>query len=364
MVWHGLWISLVQVSTLQQMIMKTSTDYTQNITFYPDKVVCVSEFIHPVGSNEKKKSFMLENRSTVYNGFMSPSTKRRVTKIITTWMEALEFSLPHKKRSLEAKKHYPVFVTLTLSDEQRQDDNFVKRKLLGRFITTLRRNYDVTHYFWRAEKQKNGRIHFHCIFDKFIHMKALQNEWNLIQTDFGYTDKYFALKGHRNPPSTHVEKIDSCQNAIDYVVKYVSKNPEVLENSNLKVLGRIWGCSDGLRELKPYQIMENSNLLELLNEMHKNNMAERFSDDFFTIYKLDVNEVLSTYFPEIKEAQGEYYSLMLHDLYNPAPEVEDLSLVEITELSEPVTSAVQLSLFLPLTEEKDSSMVDKLNEQH
>lgn len=344
--------------------MKTSIDYTQNITFYPDKVVCVSEFIHPTSNNQKKKDVMLENRSTVYNGFMSPATKRRVTKIITVWMEALEFSTPYTSRSEGAKKHYPVFVTLTLSGEQKHDDNFIKRNLLGRFIIELRRNHGVVQYFWRAEKQKNGRIHFHCIFDQYIDMKVLQSTWNRIQDAYGYLDEYKKKFSRYNAPSTHVERINSSEKAIDYVVKYVSKNPKEMEEKGLKIQGRIWGCSDGLRDLRPYTIAEHSNLIELLNEMHKNNMAERFADDFFTIYKLNVSDLLEMYFPELKENQYLYYADVFNQLYNPAPVLTELSEVEENELTTKIEPPVQLSLFLDAFSVEDSSMVDKLNSQH
>ena len=84
----------------------------------------------------------------------------------------------------------PTFVTLTLPATQKHDDNFVKRQMLWRFIQQLQRKYYVKFYFWRAEPQENGNIHFHILVDKWIHWRRIRAEWNVILDDHGYIEDY------------------------------------------------------------------------------------------------------------------------------------------------------------------------------
>lgn len=325
--------------------MKTTSDYTVNITVYSDRIVCVNEFIHPTNSSSKKAEVMKQNRSTKYNGFMSPSTRRQVRKIITSWVNALEHTGDYIDDTTYIIERRPTFVTLTLSDEQAHDDNFIKRKMLGRMITFLRRKHDVRYYFWRAEKQKNGRIHFHCIFDNFIDKKELQSSWNKIQKDFGYIDNFKKKYNYENPPSTHVEQITSQTNAIAYIMKYVTKNPDNMDDEKLKVHGRIWGCSDELRNLKPYTSAEDSDVLECLYSLAKNRLIDRFSDDFFEVFFIDSSEFFNTYFPSKVTDIARYYKKTTSMLYSNVQEKSQFSESEIEEFTDKIAEPMQLSLF-------------------
>lgn len=49
----------------------------------------------------------------------------------------------------------------------------------------------MKHYFWRAELQANGQIHFHLIVDHYIPKHAVQHDWNkLIFSALGLSDTY------------------------------------------------------------------------------------------------------------------------------------------------------------------------------
>ncbi len=117
-----------------------------------------------------------------YNGYMSISTARKCKKYISSWI----LSLKHGKGS----KRKTTFVTLTLPSRQVHDDNEIKRKMLDYFIKIAVRKWDVKHYFWRAEPQSNGNIHFHLLFDSFIDWKLIRGNWNRILKRFGYIEAY------------------------------------------------------------------------------------------------------------------------------------------------------------------------------
>ena len=77
------------------------------------------------------------------------------------------------------------FITLTLSDRQVHDDDFIKEHLLQPFLYWLNRYYNCL-YVWKAESQLNGNIHFHITIDTFVHWKSIRAKWNKLLAKHGY----------------------------------------------------------------------------------------------------------------------------------------------------------------------------------
>ena len=196
------------------------------------------------------------------NGFLSKGTKSKVKKYLLNWMNAIKV-----KRECSNTEIYPTFLTVTLSADQFHSDNYIKRNILGRFIQELKRKHQVLNYFWRAESQStsdtnNGRIHFHLVLDRYIDKIQLRTLWNECQSE--YVAKYYLDNSTSTPPpSTYIESFKSISGIVDYCVKYVLKDsPEINDqnqvtkqnNQNKKIYrrikGRIWGCSDGIRNLE------------------------------------------------------------------------------------------------------------------
>ena len=176
-------------------------------------------------------------------------------------MQVLQYHIDKYQRNRKRAKYWPVFVTLTLSDKQRHTDQHIKRYLLGNFITQIKRTYFVEHYFWKAEAQKNGNIHFHLIIDKFIPKENLTSIWNEIQLD--YVTTYSQRTGKTNPPSTQIEGIRNFKRISLYATKYALKDDG--DEPARKIEGRIWGCSDQLRCIQPYisnKLDEDRSILE------------------------------------------------------------------------------------------------------
>lgn len=212
------------------------------------------------------------------------------------------------------------FVTLTLSDVQSHGDNWIKRNMLMPFIQKLKRLFGVRFYFWRAEAQKNGRIHFHLIVDKFIEQKELQYQWNVTQKDHGYMDSYMDFTGRFDAPSTHIKQCPKDQKLINYVMKYVGKNPrkitafEMIDGKREKkrvyvdeitnengerefvrvrmIEGRIWGCSDELRDLVSHKVVLNKEWFELLERLTGAEKFRQWESDHCIMWFGNVDELL------------------------------------------------------------------------
>jgi len=292
--------------------MNINSDQTVSIYCYPDYFVFTKDFSYFSSNKKAKQSQMLKNQRVGTNGFLSPTTSRKIKTILTTWMLAVKEFKTNKFSKGDSRERKLTFATLTLSGRQKHTDNEIKRNLLNEFLIVMKRKYNMKYYFWRAEKQKNGNIHFHVIFDTYISNVNLQKVWNNIQEKNGYMDDFFEKFGRKNAPSTDIRKISDLSKSIEYVLKYVSKDASVTFDEKLKVNGRIWGCSKELKDLKPYSLAENSQLIEAVYEESKKENVKFVKDDFFEIFFIDTERFLKERFPSILKARKRYYI----DVYN------------------------------------------------
>lgn len=246
-----------------------------------------------------------------YNGYMSPKTKSKVSKYLQTWIDSIEeVNRTAAKNHLE-KKPYLTFVTLTLPATQMHSDNEIKRKCLTPYIETLKRKYDVWNYFWRAESTKKGNIHFHLLIDSYIHHKAVREEWNRIVNKLGYVDRFESLHGHRDPNSTDIRKLRSVKSATAYVLKYVTKT-----QGYRPIDGRIHGCSDAVRELKPYEVFMEDEDRELLNEATEKEDCFCIVEECFTFISMKVLEYLKRKKSNRLEELRAYYTKVGSYMYS------------------------------------------------
>ena len=194
----------------------------------------------------------LEKRGD-YNGSMSRATSSKVKKMLKLWMAAMQVGLDHADKTYGNKRRcpwYPRFITLTLPSEQRHTDQEIRRKFLDRFIKQLQRKAQVRYYFWKAEAQKNGNIHFHLIVDRYIHRDQVQKWWSHILQP--YTEQYqMKHKTSDLPPCTQIERIRSFKKLAEYAIKYSLKDSG---EEYRTIEGRIWGASKELKELKGLEV--------------------------------------------------------------------------------------------------------------
>jgi len=328
--------------------MKFNDNSTVNIQIYNDKIVLIKDILYSRKNVIDRKAVMLLNRKTEYNGYMSDSTSRKVRRIILAWSEAIKRENCERNLSIMKIDRKLVFMTLTLSDEQKHDDNWIKRKLLNSFLIKMKTDYKVNYYLWRAEKQQNGRIHFHVILDHFIDKKDIQLEWNKIQRKHGYTENYENRFGKTEPPSTHIREVTTEEQMIEYAIKYTSKKKKKENETDLKVIGRIWGCSDELRRLKVFSKPQDDKVIEhVLNDM-KLNRFKHYETDFFGVIIVDTKKYLNDIAPWILREINDYYIWIYDSLYNKQDMCQVLQEIENKEIKEIKKESklwVQLELF-------------------
>lgn len=162
-------------------------------------------------------------------------------------------------------------------------DHTIKARMLNQFLVELRdylkkNGEDLKFYFWRAEAQKNGNIHFHLTTDKYIPWEWQRDTWNRIVNKAGFVDRYresqlsFFANGFKarpelfdrwplsaqlaayqkgtaenwtNPNSTDVHSVKNIRNVGAYLAKYCTKGEKYR-----KIEGRKWYVSTALSKCK------------------------------------------------------------------------------------------------------------------
>ncbi len=260
--------------------------------------------------SEKQRLNEVNLRDISYNGFMSPKTRSKVSLFLTTWVDAIE----EQRITLNQGKYFRnsclTFVTLTLSAKQRHNDNYIKRNLLTRFITESKRKFQVHNYFWRAESQKNGNIHFHLLIDKYVHWSAIRALWNSIQSDHGYIDEFENLHGHRNPNSTDIQGLADLKNVAAYLIKYCCK-----KDGFRKIDGRIWGASDSVKLLRPLELIVDNELHSILVSLENNKEVRVHKQTEFVIFGCNIAYQLSKISPSMYSKYKDYYLNIYKELY-------------------------------------------------
>jgi len=224
-------------------------------------------------SEGKKKSLENLNKGFRTNG-VSVATRRKIIK------NCRILAISSKRRTVRASSgkmisHLNTFITLTLPAEQSESDQFITKNILGGFLDKCRKLSMLDNYVWRAEKQKNGNIHYHIVTDTYCYFNTLRRIWCLILRKFGYMKKYHEkfknmsfeeyknqsfnkktdnniivsryARGKRNswsePPCIDVEFIDNPEGVGRYISKYLSKSESGEDNI---VSGRSWGASQSV----------------------------------------------------------------------------------------------------------------------
>lgn len=259
---------------------------------------------------EKQKANEVNLTRGQYNGFMSPKTKSKVRQYLSTWIQSVQEIKTNPNRHKAKKKPYLTFVTLTLPSKQQHDDNEIKRKILVPFIQELRRNHDVWNYFWRAESQKNGNIHFHLIIDSYIDSITLRGCWNKHVDMLNYVKEFTLKHGHNNPNSTDIHKLRDIKSASAYVLKYVSK-----DSGYRPIKGRIHGCSDRVRVLRPYEIEIDETANEFIKEATRNRFSQVTKEEQYTIVRVKSSNLNSPTALKFKNRVKAYLVDIALDLY-------------------------------------------------
>lgn len=250
--------------------------YTNNIDF-------------PIRYSPRKSARREQNENSLKNlnvGFETKGVSEATRKKILQHCKML--SLLSKEVTVRNNKgyyvkHRTIFITLTLPSTQQHEDTEITKRCFAPFLDRCRKIGILQNYVWRAEKQKNGNIHYHVLTDTFCQYSLIRNLWLLCVDKLGYVkaftekfnkmtlDQYTKLpfnskrtmqeisRAYANgvrtkwkfPPAVTVDYIQDEKELQHYLSKYVSKD-DTAEGNIVK--GRVWSASqsvsDALKKFK------------------------------------------------------------------------------------------------------------------
>lgn len=218
------------------------------------------------------------------------------------------------------------FVTLTLSSTQLHDDNTIKKTCLLPFIDYCRKVYKAERFIWKAERQKNGNLHFHLLFDKFIPYQVIKEKWNKYQNKLNYIDNYFANSytglhfpslgaAYKSINSTDVHSVRKISDLHRYLCKYFLKSSNSIRQrikrnksfgikkfvkgvvsvsagakfflKNAVNSGRIWSCSYDLVNIRGAEDLNCNYYYEEINRLIAHDASFVKRESYFTYIGFD-----------------------------------------------------------------------------
>lgn len=114
--------------------------------------------------------------------------------------------------------------------------------ILNKFLTSARKSFPKLQYFWVAERQDNGNIHFHIILNKRLPVRRWNALWVLAQYNAGLVgrDKYGQVITklevlqrfeadtiHKVFNPLDIKKVKSISGLSGYLTKYITKQKKV-----------------------------------------------------------------------------------------------------------------------------------------
>jgi hypothetical protein len=273
--------------------------------------VCIFPFTNS-GYHSKKRDRKTDDnlRKKNYAGFLTNSAKKKIKQKLDIWISMIDIYNELSYKNFQRKLSYITFLTLTLPATQRHSDKEINKVCLSPFIDKMKYHFDIYNYFWRAERQENGNIHYHILLDTYCDKKKVQNLWNDSVSKLGYIDDFKKLHGHENPPSTMIKAMPRTGSAVNYFVKYALK-----QDDEKKINGRVWNSSKSILNLKTFSTTSMISIMSLFRYLYKlkevnisendNNLLLSFPSS--VIKQCKDNIVISQY--------KQYLLLLYHVLY-------------------------------------------------
>ena len=299
--------------------MNSDFDVIPCVSVHPGRICLYNRVEYVSVKPRKNKADHLINADKHYHGKVSYQTRKKVSRGVEYLLfMANDKYLPETAHG-KSYKFKIAFVTLTLPSAQIHSDNQIKSECLNQLIVEIRQKYHVKNYIWRAEKQKNGNIHFHILVDKFIPWSELRDRWNRIINKLGYVDRYrnemrkfhsdgfkareellkawdyksqvkAYQKGKANdwnsPNSTDIHSLYKINKVAQYITKYCTKD----EETNT-VEGRIWGSNYSLSGITGAQAIADSDIKAEVNRLITLFDDKYYSSDYFSIIHVPIHVV-------------------------------------------------------------------------
>ncbi len=339
------------ISVTPSKMVKYSIDANRHLKDYTRYWISCGAKLNEDGTIDKStciESLMPKSNKT--NGLISSKSNREVNKVID-WFVYL--ALDKRTFNPKFRSFYDFklnFITVSLPSKQVHSDKILQKQLFMPFLDWLRKSKfqiglddrsdfkKMSMYFWRAESQANGNIHWHLCSDVFIPYWSIRDKWNYLCGKLGYIEKFKEKnKNSKNPNSTDVHSVRKIKSLNKYLSKYCAKNSKglVLLLSKVKlfnalpkplmlgcewffppkgvrfyrpVYSRLWACSENLSKIKKCKVKLNEQQkIELVN-VFRSNKAKVFIFDFCKVFQMNFEDYEEIGLPTVSQSIYNYYT--------------------------------------------------------
>jgi hypothetical protein len=219
-----------------------------------------------------------------YSGDVGREAARNIKRAINTLLAISTEKEVFNYRLGSTYKFRLSFITLTLPSPQGSiSDKEIKRGPLRVFIQKMGRRYGMYNYVWKAEKQKNGNIHFHITTDVYIPWWKIRDNWNDCINRLGFVDRYQEKHGKKTPNSTDVHSVRNVKDLAAYMVKYMAKK----NKEGQKIEGKVWGCSKNLTGRDRAEAVIDTETADWVNEVISKYPENVIDKDYCSFVRLN-----------------------------------------------------------------------------
>jgi len=285
------------------------------MSIHPDRLNFYSEVNWHPYKPRRNPAVHLRGVSRDHGGNVSTVAKRKISRAIEYLLFLANPKVLPNTAHGKAYSFKLCFITLTLPSAQVHTDQVLKARCLNQFLIEARKKWNVKNYLWRAEKQKNGNIHFHILADKFIPWSEMRDVWNRIINKLGYVDRYrdnmrtfhegcFSVRkdllktwsyksqiraykaGKVNdwssPNSTDIHAVHKAKNVKAYISKYCAKNEQ-----SEGLTGRLWGCNFELSAIPGARLIVDSRVHSALQSIFDKHTPRVYEGEYFTTVNIN-----------------------------------------------------------------------------
>lgn len=187
--------------------------------------------------------------------------RKVITDRIIDWAQCIHHNNIYYLQKNTWRKRILSMLTVSLPFKQFHTDKELNRLLLMPLLEDLKRLHDVKNYYWKAESQENGNIHWHILIDCYIDKEEVNQLCYKYFNKFGYMDKYFEKTNNTEYTGARIEGLEYISNIAAYVSKYVTKDEKYR-----KMECRCYGMSNVLKDIPRkifYWTREMSDLVDV-----------------------------------------------------------------------------------------------------
>jgi hypothetical protein len=235
-------------------------------------------------------NFNSKEKPEKYTGKLNEKSKSKLRFALNLLVAQAKWKQVENPTTGKMYKFKVNFITLTLSAPQREvSDKVIKSKMLFPWIRTMRDSHGLRSYVWRAERQKNGNIHFHFTTDTYIPYDSIRDSWNFQQAKFHFIDEFRRKNKSAYPNSTDVHSVMNVRNLASYLVKYMSKDEKGLET----IEGKVWDCSTNLKTTERVCFEIDGPTFKMVDSILASKKFRSFDNDHCRIVALSEKDMRS-----------------------------------------------------------------------